>query len=770
MKRILLLLLLFVRAEAFDLSQMTVEEKVGQMFMAYFDGHEANESAQRLLSETKIGGIILYNWANGLTNPYQVRQLCADLQELAAQHVGIPLLIAADQEGGVVTRFENGFTEFPGNTALGRTRQPELACEVAQCIGKELKCVGVNFNLAPVVDIHNNPVIGLRSFGEDPESVTQFGKASIGGYQNAGLLCCLKHFPGLGDAVIDPHRGLPVVTKSLEELLACELYPYEKLARQVPAIMTGHVLFPQIDPENCATLSSRILQDILRDRIQFEGVLITDSLTMEGVQEGYETLEGVALQALEAGNDILLIGGRDLQARVEGETHVDAMIQLFRYLVSAVKAGEISEERVDASVRRVLQLKEKMAWIPDPTQGVLDQTLRCADHLKLAREVAYRSLCIKQWDLKHGISDKTVAVIAPKMLERKLSQSDLKTLGSSTALFFFDMLNPSKEEQKAIIDAVEDVDVVVFCSYNAWRFPEQLHVLNALSRCKPTICVASRDPYELNIEEHSLVKIATYSPTTCAFQAVAEWLQGCPQPFPIEDEEIWEIGKKIWYNECRNRTDQLTFWHRLEPFPSFGIGHFIWPPEGYEGIFSGGRFHHLVGYLVEQGVEVPSWMRAKSAPWQTREEFCAAYDTARMHELRDLLIKTTPLQARYMVERLNTAFYDIILAASPEERQSLTNRLFSVGRTDKGPYVLVDYLNFKHEGTDPQETYNGQGWGLLQVLREMQEHETQLQPEQEFAEAAKRLLMQRIANSPTQEVEESWFPGWVNRLGTYYSN
>ncbi len=768
MKRIILLLFLFGYVEAFDLGHMTLEEKVGQMFMAYFDGHEANENAEKLLRETKIGGIILYNWANGLTNPYQVQKLSLGLQELAAQHVGIPLLIAADQEGGVVSRLQEGFTEFPGNAALGRTEQPELAYEVAQCIGKEMKCVGVNFNLAPVVDIHNNPMIGLRSFGEDPTEVMQFGRASLEGYKNVGVLSCLKHFPGLGDAVIDPHRGLPVVTKSLDELMECELYPYAQLVGQSAAIMTGHILFPQIDPENCATLSARILQGILRDRLHFQGVLITDSLSMQGVQEGYETLEEVALRALEAGNDILLIGGRDLQKQMDEETHVDALIHLFHYIVSLVKEGEISEERIDASVRRVLQLKEKVALTSEPNQNRLDETLRCEAHLKLAREIAYRSLCIKQWDLENGICDKRVAVIAPKMLEHKINKSDLTTLGTSTALHFFDMLNPLKEIQSTFLDLVEDVDVIVFCTYNAWRFPEQLHVLNALSRCKPTICIATRDPYELNIEEHSLVKIATYSPTACAFQAVAEWLQGRPRPFPIEEEEIWEIGEKIWYNECRNRTDQLTFWHHLEPFPSFGIGHFIWPPEGYEGTFSGGRFHHLIDYLVRQRIEVPDWMQAKSVPWTTREEFCAAYDTAQMHELRDLLVKTAPLQAKYMVERLNTAFYEIILAASPDERQSLTNRLFSVGRTDKGPYVLVDYLNFKHEGTDPQETYNGQGWGLLQVLREMKQHETHLRPEQEFAEAAKRLLMQRIANSPIQEIEESWFPGWVNRLGTYY--
>jgi len=281
-----LLIYITCLVEGGEIDQMTLEEKIGQLFITYFNGDYANEHAERLIKETKIGGIIYYNLTNGLKDPSKILKMSNDLQELAKRYIGIPLFISTDQEGGLVTRLLEGFTEFPGNAALSRTNQPELAYKSCYYMGKELRVVGVNFNLAPVVDVNNNPlnpIIGIRAFSNNKYDVAAFGKKSIKGFKDGGVISCLKHFPGHGDVSVDSHKALPIVYKNYNEIEDLELYPFIQLIKEAPAIMTAHILFPQLDSKNCATLSSFILEKILREKLNFNGVLLTDSLTMQGV-------------------------------------------------------------------------------------------------------------------------------------------------------------------------------------------------------------------------------------------------------------------------------------------------------------------------------------------------------------------------------------------------------------------------------------------------------------------------------------------------------
>lgn len=771
--RYLYLLFLYIfqiKLIAFDLTEMSLEEKVGQLFMVYFEGERVNENSTRLLKEAKVGGIILYNWANRLDSPQQVQNLCFGLQQDAFHYVGIPLLIAADQEGGLKARLEEGFTEFPGNAALGRSKNPNLAFKVAYAIGKEMRSVGVNFNFAPVVDINKNPknpIIGIRSFGGDPEIVTEFGRKSVEGYQSAGVISCLKHFPGHGDVTVDSHKELPVVSKSLSQLLAMELYPFVHLAQEVPAIMTSHILFSQIDPNHCATLSTSILNGILRDKFKFQGILVTDSLAMQGALKGYKNLEQVVFKAIEAGNDILLIGGRDLQNKMDGETNVDEIIRIFHNVVHAVRTGVISEDRINQSVRRIINLKEKYGLFT--VSSDLSQSLHSEAHQNLAREIAYRALFIKEWLLQEDLSSKQVLVVAPKIIEAKVRKSGLSSLGKFFDLYFFTDIEPKVEEYKEVLDRSQYADVVIFCSYNAWKISEQRKLLTQLAGAKSTICIALCDPYDLDILNQSLIKIATFSPTACSLNIVTEYLQRQTVPFKVSATEAQAIGNKIWYNECKNREDQLTFWHEKELFPSMGIGHFIWPPSNYNGPFSEGRFHKFIHFAKAQRIEIPSWLLDQPySPWTTREAFYQDFDTEKMKELRSFLLNTVSIQAKYMVESLNSAFLQIVLGLPPGQRQTVINNFFDVGSSSNGLYILVDYLNFKHEGTDLKERYKGKGWGLMQVLQEMDQTKTINCPQKAFADSAKVVLSRRIENSPNQDIERTRFDGWINRLSSYY--
>lgn len=340
--------------------QLTLEEKVGQLMMVHFNGTEANADAKRLIDEARVGGFIYYEWANSLDSPEQVRNLSASLQALSNK---APLLIAVDQEGGRILRLKKNFSKPPPNSWLGSQGRPKLAERWAETVGKELKSVGINMNLAPVVDVASTgrSIIGDRSYSFEPWEVVRFGQAALKGYRRAGIIAVLKHFPGHGDASADSHIALPVVAKERSRLDKVELLPYRRLLHEAPAVMTAHLMVPAIDGEKCSSLSSKTIEGLLRTEYGYQGLVMTDSLVMQGVLEKVSSIEEAAIQAIEAGNDLIILGGKLLQGEAEGrELKVDEVIAIHRALVEAVKSGRLSMQRIDASSQRILRIKESI--------------------------------------------------------------------------------------------------------------------------------------------------------------------------------------------------------------------------------------------------------------------------------------------------------------------------------------------------------------------------------------------------------------------------
>jgi beta-N-acetylhexosaminidase len=380
--------------ETLDINTLTVEEKVGQMLMVHFNGEAANEDANLLLQQAHVGGFIYYNWSNGLQNPAQVQKLSVGLQKLAKSiSPHIPLLISIDQEGGVVRRLTTGFTRFPSNFAIAQTKHPKYAALSSFYTGQELKAVGINMNLAPVVDVNSNPLnpcIGVRSFSSSPEEVALLGKLSLQGYQKAGIIATLKHFPGHGDVTVDSHIGLPLVKKSLEELERTEFLPFKRLLKKTDAIMTAHILIPSLDPQNCATLSTIILEDLLRKQWGYEGVILSDSLVMQGVLDRCSSIDEAAIRAIQAGNDILILGGQALNNKGCTELKPDDIIRIHRRLVAAVNEGQIPKERLDISLQRILKLKRKYQLFKKqyPDAKDIAQFVNTPTHQQLAKEIA----------------------------------------------------------------------------------------------------------------------------------------------------------------------------------------------------------------------------------------------------------------------------------------------------------------------------------------------------------------------------------------------
>lgn len=376
-----------------EIDTLSIEEKVGQMLIVHFNGEEANEEAKRFLEKIHFGGVIYYKWSNGLHNPAQVQQLSNGLQKLAkSSSPCIPLFIAVDQEGGRVTRLTTGFTQFPGNLAIAQTNHPEFVEASAFAIGQELKAVGINMNFAPVVDVNSNPlnpIIGARSFSSSPEEVALLGRLALQGYRKAGIIATLKHFPGHGDTSVDSHLDLPVVKKSIEELERTEFLPFKRLVKQADAIMTAHILLPSLDPQNCATLSKIVLEDLLRNQWGYEGVILSDSLVMQGILKNSSSIEEAALRAIQGGNDILILGGKALNGKESRELKFDDILRIHTRLVAAVQAGEISKDRLNASVKRILKLKNAYQLFKEsyPDANDIVQYVNTTANQKLVKKI-----------------------------------------------------------------------------------------------------------------------------------------------------------------------------------------------------------------------------------------------------------------------------------------------------------------------------------------------------------------------------------------------
>lgn len=508
---------------ALDLQEMTLEEKVGQLLMVHFHGQIANEDARFLIQDLKAGSMIYYNWSNGLTSPEQVKALSSGLQAIAeANSLKIPLLIAVDQEGGIVARLTSGFTIFPGNMALGMTEQPNLAEDCAWAIGQELRAVGVTMNLAPVVDVNTNPknpVIGLRAFGNSPHTVIAFGEKTLLGYKKAKILTTLKHFPGHGDVDIDSHTDLPIINKSLEELEQTDLFPFAKLAGKSDAVLTAHILVPAFDPENCSTLSAKTLA-YLREQIGFQGVIIADSLVMDGVLKKCHSVDEAAIQALNAGCDLLILGGKQLIGSHDSlELSIKDIQRIHSSLMQAVNSGRITKHRLDQAVERILQLKERYKEI----LPVDLQVINSESHRLLSNKIAALALktISRNTDAIQNLEHKKICLFAPQLLENNIQNTFLQKMSKTPLAFFFKDLNPLKSEIKLAIEYAKLSDIIIVCSYNAWKNPSQIEFIRSLlDTKKPVILVVARDPYDACFFPDAHLVYIPYSPTIPSLNAV----------------------------------------------------------------------------------------------------------------------------------------------------------------------------------------------------------------------------------------------------------
>ena len=325
------------------IKNMTIEEKIGQMTMIGIYGYEINEDIKFSLNNYHFGGVILFS--RNINSKEQAKMLNDQLQSQAAGKV--PLFIAIDEEGGKVSRLSQIETKIaPSQQKIGSTGDPESAKIWAVETGKKLKSLGINVNFAPVADVGSPDT---RSFSSDPATVATFVDSAANGYENEGIIYCLKHFPGIGKREIDPHQEISSINVSRETLENEDLKPFKFIIDNHKPdkfmIMVSHIKYPAIDSENSATLSYEVMTNLLRKDLGYEGIIITDDLEM-GAIANHNTFTDVGVKAVEAGADILLVCH-------EYQHEQD----VYNGLLEAVKAGKISEERINESVRRILKVK-----------------------------------------------------------------------------------------------------------------------------------------------------------------------------------------------------------------------------------------------------------------------------------------------------------------------------------------------------------------------------------------------------------------------------
>jgi len=352
---------------------------VGQLIVAGFSGTTIPVELRELAREFDLGGIILFD--RNIESPEQVAELAYETKSLNKE---LPLWVSIDQEGGRVSRLKKPFTVWPSMRTLGERGDILLAKKFGLALARELNSVGINLDYAPVLDVHtrtDNPVIGDRAFSEKASEVARLGVAIIEALQQDNIAACGKHFPGHGNTSKDSHYELPIVECHLNRLHEIEFNPFcAAIASKVAMIMTAHVLYPTLDDKMPATLSKKIITDLLKKELNFDGLVVTDDMEM-GAISNFCTLNDAATQALTAGCDMMLLCGEDTELK----------FGVLEGLIKAVEEGKLTQQRVEDALVRQRQVKERFLlqtqeWKP-PSSKELRALLSCDSHVLIAKEI-----------------------------------------------------------------------------------------------------------------------------------------------------------------------------------------------------------------------------------------------------------------------------------------------------------------------------------------------------------------------------------------------
>ncbi|WP_392551914.1 glycoside hydrolase family 3 protein [Orbus wheelerorum] len=519
-------------------SEMSFEEKIGQMLMFDFRKWDVDELQNKklvidpnpeinnIIKQYHLGSVILFR--ENLVNVEQMVKLIASLQQA---RTNLPLFISTDQEGGYVTRLQQG-TEMPGNMALGATRSPTLASISAMVHGYELSNLGFNFNFGPVVDINNNqnnPVIGVRSYSDNPQLVTDLARSYISGIHQYGIMTSLKHFPGHGNVATDTHFALPTINIDEQTWRNFELSPFVALMDDADAIMTAHVVVPALDnnmlttKDNSmmgtpATLSRKILTDILRDELSYQGLIITDAMDMGAIASNFDKNWSIK-QAILAGNDIIL-----MPLAIENKDDIQKIDSLYQYLKQEAANDPLLMKHINDSTTRIVKTKlAKKLQVNEIDIMVAKNVVASPLNKDIENQIAEASItliknnAILPYQLK---ADNRVVIFSDELPRNELIRKQLQEISDiySVNIDITDhvvKMMANTIDKSALTKQIAGQDLVLLTTYNLTNNPYNAQAIIDVAKEQnvPLVVISSRNPYDIAYLDHVDANIAIYGIT-----------------------------------------------------------------------------------------------------------------------------------------------------------------------------------------------------------------------------------------------------------------
>lgn len=487
---------------------ITLEEKIGQLLMFAFQGDSYNDQLETQIKKLNVGGIIYFS--RNIKSKEQVKELNQKIK----QNAKIPPFIALDQEGGIVQRIVEKMPAFPGAMAISASQMDNY--DVCYEVGKELRSIGFNVNFAPVADCNNNPlnpVINSRSYSDDPKVCGWYASRASQGFQDALILPTSKHFPGHGDTKVDSHLSLPMVDKTIDELEKMEFVPFQETIKNgIDGIMASHILYPALDDKFPATLSQKIITGVLKEKMGFKGLIVTDSLTMGAIYNTYSHRE-IVRYACNAGIDLLVFCGK---------ADINDQIDIYNSFIEEVKIGNIPLERIEESFEKIMALKEKYINL-EPTEINYKKDT--------GRLISEKSITLVKNNNVLPINKKDkVLVISPKIKVFTLVDNDNVNYLSMGEVFKENCLNCDEiiyEENddiiKKIIDIQKNYDKIILGTYNVRQNGYESILINNLQKEK-TIVVSLRSPYDILYLDGVQSYICIYETSKLSFESLTKCL------------------------------------------------------------------------------------------------------------------------------------------------------------------------------------------------------------------------------------------------------
>ncbi|MCD4827576.1 MAG: beta-N-acetylhexosaminidase [Acholeplasmataceae bacterium] len=508
----------------FDVSKLSLDEKIGQLLMFGFEGESIDDKTIEFIKKYKAGNVILFT--RNIKSGEQLYNLNKQLQEQAIKHLDIPMFIGIDQEGGMVSRIQQGATFFPGAMTISANGSLEDCYNVGDKMGSELKSLGVNMNFAPVLDVNNNPknpVIGVRSYSDDPKVVSQYGQAFIKGMQNH-VIATGKHFPGHGDTHVDSHLALPKVEYDLDRLEKVEFVPFvDSIHNGLHAMMSSHIDFPHLTKDGLpTTLSEDVLTKLLRNKLGFKGLIVTDGMTMKSIESNYGTVEA-CLMAVKAGANIYCIcHSRDYQ------------IQAIKRFREAIINKEIDEALIDQRVQLILDYKKQYVSVNfDQTYEDVKDIVENDETKALSYSIVEGAASLVKGK-KLSLSDRALFVgIMPKattIADEALGHYDIFK-GIEKEIPKLDIiklpLSPSNLDILEVIEKAKAYDQLIVTTYNGNVFQEQIKMIDYLSELgKEMHVISMRNPYDLYYTKNITNYVCLYEYTPNSIKVLLKYLKG----------------------------------------------------------------------------------------------------------------------------------------------------------------------------------------------------------------------------------------------------